>query len=454
MHQLIIIILLTLLSLFPTLHNHAYGARSTQSAQSDRPRLYADMARSADGKYYITKITTEESRIDFMTLGPLGFDQAKWDCSKMLFGSFSFSDHRDCVPTGSEFRSSAARPLPTFLLGATTLGASMIFGIIIEESVFDRGAYNRAVAEAIKNSGLQTKREEFLKRFMALTDVVDDRNEELSEMFRKYRDEYYNSNALAKVEKRIDDESGLYANDLYADVIIRINRNALTELKPPGNAPVSITGTPAEFEERLSAIEASLQVERSDLESSLKNATRDYPVFCGPEHLEPYHIKYDCPSRVTGAQGVLPVARAIIVSKDIKGALPDTLEAEDTSLKVVFQKGRLFIENRTAEKLNITGASLSYRGSSAKALKPAEVPPSSKIDATVLYKLLTPEIEKAATFTNMTLKEAEKTPVGVSLSVTYEQENEKKTLTNERVFRLSDLISRENFIGNRPAALH
>lgn len=447
----LIIILLTLSSLFLSPHSRAFSA---QSAQNDRPRLYADMAKGADGKFYITKITTEESRIDFMTLRPLGFEQSKWDCSKMFFGSFAFSDHRDCVPAGSEFRTSVTRSLPTFLLGATTLGASMIFGIIIEESVFDNDAYDRAVAEAIKNSGLEGKREELLKRFMALTDVVEDRTEELSDMFRKYRDEYYGNNTSAKVEKRIDDESGLYANDLYADVIIRINRNALTELKPPGNASVSITGTPAEFEERLSAIEASLQIERTDLESALKNATRDYPVFCGPEHLEPYHLKYDCPSRVTGAQGALPVARAIIVSKDIKGALPDTLEAEDTSLKVTFQKGKLFIENRTAAKLNITGASLSYRGSLAKALKPAEVPPSSKIDATVLYKLLTPEIEKAASFTNMTLKEAEKTPVGVSLSITYEQENEKKTLIGERTFRLSDLITKENFIRNRPAALH
>jgi len=54
----------------------------------------------------------------------------------------------------------------------------------------------------------------------------------------------------------------------------------------------------------------------------------------------------------------------------------------------------------------------------------------------------------------MTLKEAEKTPIGVSLSVTYERENEKKTLTGEHVFRLSDLISTENLIRNRPAALH
>jgi|GEM_PF-6486978 hypothetical protein len=443
MHRFIII-LLTLLILAPPL-----GATAPE-----RPRLYADMAKAADGKYYITRITTEKSRMDFMTLKPLNFDQAEWDCSKMFFGSVTFSDHRDCVPSNSEFRTSEVRPVPTFLLGATTLGASMLFGIIIEESVFDQAAYDKAVAEALKNSGLEGKREELIKRFMALTDIIEDRNEELSEMFTKYRDEYYNSAAPAKVEKRIDDESGLYANDLYADIIIRVNRNALTELRPPAAPSLSITGTPAEFEEKLTSIEASLHAQRSDLETALRSATSDYPVFCGPEHLEPYHLKYDCPPRITGIQGPPPVARAIIVSKDIKGALPETIEAEDPSLKAVFQKGKFFLENRTAEKIHVTGATLSYRGSSAKATRQADVPPSSRIDATALYRLLTPEIEKAATFTNMTLKEAEKTPVEMSLSVTYEQDSGKKTLSRERVFRLSDLIITDSVIKNRPAALN
>lgn len=449
MHQLIIIFL-AILFLFPS--------RASSGAQDkgtpERPALYADMAKGKDGKYYITRITTEKSRIDFMTLKPLGFDQAEWDCSRMFFGSYTFSDHRECVPPGSEFRTTATRPIPTLLLGASTLGASVIFGLIIKESVFDQAAYDKAVAEALSNSGLEgARREELIKRFMALSDRMDDRNEELSEIFRKYRDEYYNNSAPVRVEKRIDDESGLYANDLYPDIIIRVNRNALTELRPRPSMTLSLTGTPAEFEERLSTIEATMQAQSTDLESALKNATRDYPVFCGPERLEPYHLKYECPQRITTEQGPVPVARAIIVSKDIKAALPE-IEAEDPALRAVFQKGKLFLENRTAEKIHVTGASLSYRGSSAMASRPAELPPSSRIDATVLYKLLTPEIEKAATFENMTLKEAEKTPVGVSLSVTYERKNGKKTLVGERTFRLSDLISNESFIKSRPAALN
>jgi hypothetical protein len=39
-------------------------------------------------------------------------------------------------------------------LGAP-LGVSMIFGIIIEESVFDQASYDKAVAEAVRNSGLE-----------------------------------------------------------------------------------------------------------------------------------------------------------------------------------------------------------------------------------------------------------------------------------------------------------
>lgn len=447
--QRILIIFFAILSLLSSVHGQAKAAQ-----RPEKPILYADMAKGDDGRYYITRITTEESRIDFMTLKPVGFDQKKWDCSSMFFGSFAFSDHRDCVPPDSEFRTSAKRPLPTFLLGATTLGASMIFGIVIEESVFDEAAFSKAVGEAIKNSGLEAKREDLLKRYMALTDVVEERDEELAELFRKYRDEYYNSTAPARVDKQIEDASGLYAGDLYPDLLMRVNRNALSDLKPATASSVSISGTPEEFEARLAAIEGALHSQRLDLEAALKNATKDYPVICGPEQFEPYHLKYDCPSRITGGQGTTPVAKAIVVSKDIKGALPDIFEAEDSALKVTFRKGKLFMENRTGERLNITGASLSYRGSSANSSKAAELAPSSAMDATSLYSLITPAIEKAARFDNMTLREAEKTPVDVSLTVDYELGSEKKTLKGEKVFRLSELIKTDNPVKSRPAALN
>lgn len=447
--QQTLIILIAILSVISHLGGLALAAQD-----QEKPMLYADMAKGEDGKYRITQITTEKNRIDFITLKPIGFDQRRWDCSSMLYGKFAFSDHRDCVPPDSEFRTSVKRPLPTALLGATTLGASIIFGIIIEESVFDEAAYYSAVSEAMRNSGLEGRREELIKRFMSLTEMADERQEELSELFRKYRDEYFNSTAPARVDKRIEDASGLYTGDLYADMIIRVNRNALSELKPPVAGSISITGTPEEFEANLAALEGSLRAERGDLESALKSATRDYPVICGPEHLEPYNLKYDCPQRITGAQEGLPVAKAIVVSKNISGALPEVFEAEDEALKVIFKKGKLYIENRTGEKLSVTGASLKYRGSSAKASKAAELPPRSSIDATTLYRLVTPEIEKAAMFANMTLREAEKTPVDFAIAVAYEQNSEKKTLMTEKVFRLSDLIKMENSIRNRPAALH
>lgn len=446
--QQILIIFIAILSLF-------IPAGAASGAEPDeKPMLYADMAKGEDGRYYITQISTEKNRIDFITLKPLGFDQKRWDCSSMLYGRFAFSDHRDCVPAGSEFRTSVKRPLPTALLGATTLGASVIFGIVIEESVFDEAAYYKEVSEALRNSGLESRREDLIKRYMSLTEMAEERDEELAELFRKYRDEYYNSTAPAKVEKRIEDASGLYTGDLYADMIIRVNRNALTEFKPSSARSVAFSGTPEEFEARLAAMEASMHAQRTDLEATLKNATKDYPVICGPEHLEPYNIRYECPQRITGALEAAPVAKAIIVSKNISGALPDVFEAEDDSLKVVFKKGKLYIENRSGEKVNVTGAVLKYRNSSVRAAKAAEVPPRSSIDATSLYRLVTPEIEKAAVFENMTLSEAEKTPVDVGLTVIYEQNSEKKTLKTEKVFRLSDLIRMESSVKSRPAALH
>lgn len=456
MKQILIAFFLAIASLLPIIQGQAIAAQGQVivAKTPEKPTLYADMAMGEDGQYRITRITTEESRIDFMTLKPLGFDQRKWDCSRMLFGSFNFSDHRECVPSSSEFRTSVVRRLPTFLLGATTLGASMIFGIIIEESVFDEAAYNQAVAEAVKNSGLEGKREGLIKRYLTLTEIVEERDQELEELFRKYKDEYYNSTVPSKIDKRIEDTSGLYTGDLYADMIIRVNRNALTELKPAAKGGLYLSGTPEEFEAMLAATEESLHLQKLDLETTLKNATRDFPVICGPEHLEPYNLKYDCPPRITGALGAFPVAKAIVVSKNINGALPEVFEAEDSALKAVFRKGKLYLENRTAEMLFITGASLKYRNSSTKALRAAELPPKSGIDATSLYKLLTPDIQKAASFSNMTLQQAEKTPVDMALSITYKVGGEQKTVIGEKVFRLADLISAENPLKNRPSALH
>lgn len=442
-------IILALISLIPSLAGHSLAAGA-----AERPRLYADMARGEDGRWRITRITTQESRIDFITLKPVGFDQSKWDCSKMLFGAFAFSDHRECVPAGSEFRTTATRKLPTALLGASTLGASMLFGLIVEESVFDDKAFERAVAEALTNSGLEDRREELIKRFISIAEVVEEREEDLAELFRKYKDEYYMSTVPSKVEKRIEDASGLYTGDLYADMIIRVNRNHLVEYRPAPAGLLSISGTPEEFEARLAAIEASLGSRRADLEDRLKSSTRDFTVICGPEHIEPYHLKYDCPSKITGAEGERPVAVATVVSRDIKRALPEVLEAEDASVKAVFRGGKLYIENRTGATISLAGASLNYRGSSARASRNAELPPMSSIDATAIYTLVTPEIEKAASFSGMTMKEAEKTPVEVSLTVVYEQHSEKKTLRKDRVFRLSELIRAGERVTDRPAALH
>lgn len=458
MKKILIAFLFTIASLFQTIQGEALAAIGPEKTvlhnDSEKPTLYADMAKGEDGEYRITKLTTEKSRIDFMTLKPLGFDQRRWDCSRMLFGSYEFSDHRDCLPSGSEFRTSVVRRLPTLLLGATTLGASMIFGIIIEESIFDEAAYNKAVAEAVKNSGLEEKRETLIKRYLALTEIVEERDQELEDLFRKYRDEYYNSTVPSKIEKHIEDASGLYTGDLYADMIIRVNRNALTELKPAAKGGLFISGTPEEFEAKLAATEESLRMQRVDLEATLKNATRDFQVICGPEHLEPYNLQYDCPQRITGGQNSLPVAKAIVVSKNINGALPEVFEAEDSALKAVFRKGNLYLENRTGEMLFIIGASLKYRNSSSRAAKASELPPKSGVDATALYKLLTPDIQKAASFSNMTLRQAEKTPVDMSLSITYKVGGEQKTIVNEKVFRLADLISAENPLKYRPAALH
>lgn len=416
---------------------------STGAAKAEEPpHIYSDLVKGSDGKYIITRITTDEDKVDLTTMKPVGFNQKKWDCSRMLFGRFQFSDHRDCIPPGSEFRTGAVSPLATALLGAGTLGASMLFGVIIEESVFDMDAFHKALSEALASAGLEGKREALIKKYSILNRNIEEQNEELSELFSRYKDEYYGSKAV-KVDKQVVDASGLYNNDLYLDLIIRVNRNSLSELQPAKNRPVTFSVPPEELEPLLKKIEESFKDEKLAYEEQLKSAVKEYPLFCGPEYMEPYRIRYECPKSVQASANGTVAAKAVILSKDVKNAFPYSFSAEDANLKVTFGKGKFTFENRSEKPIKVIDISLGYNGKSSKVgSRPVDLPPGAKLDTTTLFKAVNSDLEKEAAFKALTLEASEKINIAFSMNIKYALSGgEVNLLAGSRDFRLSDIIT-------------
>lgn len=423
---------------------------ASAATADERPRLYAEIEKRADGRYYVTELSTDKRRIDFLTLEPVGFDQRKWDCSKVLFRSYAFSDHRECVPEGSEFRRPLTRTMPTMLLGVTTLGASLAMGIIVEESVFDEDAYLKSVEEAIVNSGLKDRREEIRRRFTAVSGLMEEQDEELQELYRKYRDGYYNSPSV-ELDRRILDASGLYRGELHAEVIMRVDKRPVTEMRPSRGAALSLTAPPEEFEARLKEIEAGLMGERESYEEALRESTSHYAVLCGPESMPPYRLSYDCPARVAAGDWAMPIAKATVVSRDIEEALPRELRTEDANIAMTLRGSRLTIENRSKREVSVTRAALSYMGRKAVSAKAVTIAPGARAEAA--YDLMTPEIKKAAQFKGMTMKAAEAVEVELSVGLDYSIGPEGLTLESGRSYRLSELINMDSPLKIKPTAL-
>lgn len=422
---------------------------------ADDTKLYANIVKGADGKYVITEITTDENKIDLSNLQPVGYDTATWDCSKILFGSTSFDDgNKECMPAGSEFRAANVKWLPTIFTGLTTSGISLLVGLTKVESSFDIDSYNKALKEALESSGLDKKRELYLRKYTRLLVLSEKYNEELKELYNKYTKDYNLS--TQRLEKRLIDLSGYYKkDDLLLDVLIKVNRKTLSSLTPPKYKPASFSAPPREFENKLQEIEDYMTVafkrEKALYEDKLKLATAVFDITCGPEYMQPYHIRYECPRTVQNSVSYVPgsqEAKAIILSKDFTSVFPPSYTLEDMNLKMSFTKDSVLFENKTGKDLNLLSITLYYNGKTSnyspeKESRIKELPPYAKSDKVLsVKKLVNKQIEKEAEFKEVTSEIARRTKVDFRMTIKYrvDGDNGDKVLIDKKEYSLEELI--------------
>lgn len=414
--------------------------------------LFANLVKGADGKYTITEVTNSADKINLLTLEPVGFNSSVIDCTRAFFGAVQFNDNGDKCSEKGEFRTKTIRFGPTVLLGITTMGLSLVAGIVKIESVFDTKAYDRAVKEALKSTGLDKSRGRLIQQYSRIYSLSENYNRDLKELFRIYSEEYRGANPQI-TDKKIVDLSGYYnEDDLLVDALVRIDKKTLSGMEAAKFSVSNFTATPAGLEEKLTEIEktlpASFKEYRESYEKGFKSATVDYGVVCGPEYLKPYHIRYECPKTISAsASGTEHKARAIIISKDFEEVFPLPFIAENEDLKVTFNKNDLLFENRQSQPVKILSISLSYNGktsviSFAPDEKRAHITPRAQSNVVAsTKKLINNEITKAAAFKDVTKEVANKTRVSFGLSIKYSVgEKEPGALYSLKEFTLAELL--------------
>lgn len=419
---------------------------------ADQP-LYADLVKDEHGNYTITEITSYKNSINLKNLSPAGFDSTIVDCSTAFFGSSGLKDNAGkCEDNAAEFRRKKIRFGPTILLGITTFGISLLLGVMKVESVFDYKAFDRAVAEALINSGLSGNRAAIMERYTRVQNLTKMHDTALDNLFRGFNEEYRASSTM--IEKTVEDRSGFLAKDeLYLEILVKVNRKKVGDLKPrPYQLPV-FTATPAYFDARMTQYEEDLKAafkkETEDFVNEFKEATATVDVICGPDFVNPYHLSYDCPETIPSDQDPMAryTAKIVVLSKDFDGVFP-LYTVENGDLKATFTKNKVLFENRTKSVLKIRSVTVRYNDKvsnfdTAGRYGTYEVMPMAESDTVVpVTKVLSYEIEKASDYKNITKETAGTTKLvfGMDVRYTLGDEGVEHSLSGEKEYRLSELL--------------
>jgi hypothetical protein len=424
-----------------------------QSAEAANQPLYANLVKDENGRYTITEITSYKNSIDLRNLSPVGFDSSVIDCSTAFFGSSGFNDNADkCKPDLTEFRTKKIRLGPTILLGLTTLGISLLLGVVKVESVFDYNAFDKAVAEALVNSGVSGNRTAFVERYTRVHNQTKVYDKSLENLFMEYDDNY--SVSPHPIEKTIEDRSGyLNREELYFEILVKVNRKKIGGLKPQPYQLPDFAASPEDFESRITEYEEDLKAALKDntdnFEKKLREATSAYDVSCGPAFMKPYHLSYECPETIPSNPDPAAklTAKVIVLSKDFDSVFP-LYTVENGDLKVTFTKNRVLFENKTKSVLKILSVTVRYNDKvstfdTAERHGTYEVMPMNESETVVtVKKILSHEIEKAADYKEVSKEKAQTTKLAFGMDIKYSLGDTEleQTLSGVKEYRLAEVL--------------
>jgi len=423
--------------------------RSAEAA--DQP-LYANLVKDEHGNYTITEITSYKNSINLKNLSPAAYDSSIVDCSTAFFGSSGLKDNTaKCEENTAEFRTKKIRFGPTILLGITTFGISLLLGVMKVESVFDYKVFDRAVAEALINSGLAGNRAAIVERYTRIQNQTKMHDTVLDSLFREYNDDYRASSTM--IEKTVEDRSGfLNKDELYFEMLVKVNRKKVGDLKPQPYQLPEFSASPADFDARMTEYEkdvkAGFKKEMEDFVRGFKEATSTVDVICGPDFVKPYHLSYECPETIPSDPAAERYsAKIIVLSKDFDSVFP-LYTVENNDLKVTFTKNRVLFDNRTKSVLKIRSVRVTYNDKVSNfdttgRYETYEVMPMTESDTVVpVQKIVSYEMEKASDYKKVSKETAETTKLvfGMDVRYTLGDEGVEHSLSGEREYKLSELL--------------
>ena len=414
--------------------------------------VYAHLVNERGGSWVFTTITASDVSTDSGYLVRLNdltpaFDTRAAECTPQVYPA----SHR-CSPL-HPFREKDTGMLDKIINGSIAVGTAGKVTDISQtyETTFDETAFNRAVDEALLNSGLDTQRRRLISLLDAYEQEVASAHAELSGLTQQLSATRSSTNQIElDIQPTISGLTGYYQGDIDFGDLIELTLVAGDDL--PAVALDKRDTLPCDAQHCLAAAESALSALRLDIESRrqrlstmMSPGARAYDVGCEASAYGHYLLSISCPDQVI-ARGDGPVELPVnvtILSRDFENLFPN-IDLADSRLRVSVEHHSLTFTNTTDEYITLTAQTIYYNSSVNTTSHHIEIPPgipvtrdidefvSQSIDIESTYRQMTPDKAAGASF-----------EFGVAVRYRIASDPEERTLHEMHAFNVGCVIENQ-----------
>jgi hypothetical protein len=377
--------------------------------------VYAHLVSTKDGSWVFSTITESDEPSDSAYVVRLNdltpaFDTRVAECTPQVYPE----SHR-CNPA-NPFRDEDSGILDKVINGSIALGtAGKIKDITYAyETTFDHTDFNRAVDEALLNTGLDRR------RLISLLETYDQELRSARDELQAARERMQDSNAAPQqlqldIHPTVSGLTEYYENDI--DFTQLIDLEAVDDTPQPMEL-VAATFTPCDARKCVAAAEAALaelrfnvQSNREHLAARMRPSSSVYNVRCDMVRYDGYLLEAECPEQVViaGSQPVELPINVTILSRDFDDLYP-AFGFGDPDLRVDIDGRTVTFFNATSEYLTVSAQTVYYNSTVHTTSLPLDIPPgisvtrelndfvSQPIDIESRYLQMTPDKARGASF--------------------------------------------------------
>ena len=411
--------------------------------------VYAHLVNERGGSWVFTTVTASDAPIDtgfLVRLNDLApaFDTRAAECTPQVYPAL----HR-CSPL-HPFRDKDSGMLDKIINGSIAVGTAGKVTDITQtyETTFDESAFNRAVDEALINSGLGDQR----RRLISLLDAYDKEaasaGAELSDMSQQLTATRQDSNRVElDVQPSIEGLTGYYEGDIdFAELVeltlIGDGDVPAVNLDKQPALPCDARHCLATAEAALSALRLDIRSHEDRLAAMMTPGARIYGVRCEDAVHGQYLLALSCPEQVTASgDGAVELPLSVtILSRDFDELYP-SFDLADERLRVRVDRGSVQFTNTTDDFITLTAQTIYYNSIVNTTALPIEVPPGISV-ARGIDEFVSPSILIESSYRRMTPDKAAGASFQFGVAVRYRvaSDPDEKTLHHVQAFNVGCVI--------------